>query len=552
MNNLIKKLYENLKPDSQKKFQEIQKLIKIDENFECPNILFNFFNVFYDNFNKKKKIYITSSTNIEISNFKNNAKYIFEETQLRYDDFLERYNKYDTKTLNFLDYPLLKLTVLKNDINDFEIANSNVTLYKTIENFNEILSVDKEIIEYMLRFITIYFKSDYDWKKYDEEKKEILLNKNSDDVQLNILFNNKISPDKIKENYNDILSNAKTKTVLFIDKPSISKIKKKSFFEYVIDKKQYISNYNSKFKRELRIKDLKYNDKPDDILINYYNESIGFAVGGVTNTGVLYSFSGTEEERQKIFFHEITHFLDYDIDKFASFKLKYCTNQNVSCESLTEFMAILFHIVYICSRLKKLYELNDEQCKNLFSYIIYIEQLWSNYVVSKILYLYGYRKHNIDDFFSNKENCKEIKYNNIEILSYYFGKSLLLFNINEILVDTYFEKNLKAKEDFFYNIQNKIYDNPSKEYINNIKNNLEFIDDELKKEKSDITNSVGYICFELNNRENDQVKEIIVIDEEKENPDDIFKRYFDKTVKLYSEFINLKGGHKKKYKLKKI
>ena len=271
MNNLIKKLYENLKPDSQKKFQEIQKLIKIDENFECPNILFNFFNVFYDNFNKKKKIYITSSTNIEISNFKNNAKYIFEETQLRYDDFLERYNKYDTKTLNFLDYPLLKLTVLKNDINDFEIANSNVTLYKTIENFNEILSVDKEIIEYMLRFITIYFKSDYDWKKYDEEKKEILLNKNSDDVQLNILFNNKISPDKIKENYNDILSNAKTKTVLFIDKPSISKIKKKSFFEYVIDKKQYISNYNSKFKRELRIKDLKYNDKPDDILINYYN-----------------------------------------------------------------------------------------------------------------------------------------------------------------------------------------------------------------------------------------------------------------------------------------
>ena len=209
-------------------------------------------------------------------------------------------------------------------------------------------------------------------------------------------------------------------------------------------------------------------------------------------------------------------------------------------------MAILFHIVYICSRLKKLYELNDEQCKNLFSYIIYIEQLWSNYVVSKILYLYGYRKHNIDDFFSNKENCKEIKYNNIEILSYYFGKSLLLFNINEILVDTYFEKNLKAKEDFFYNIQNKIYDNPSKEYINNIKNNLEFIDDELKKEKSDITNSVGYICFELNNRENDQVKEIIVIDEEKENPDDIFKRYFDKTVKLYSEFINLKGGHKKK------
>jgi hypothetical protein len=241
--------------------------------------------------------------------------------------------------------------------------------------------------------------------------------------------------------------------------------------------------YNSPFKREIRVKDLPKKNKMPDLFEYYHYNSIGLFVSGVTNsTGFTAS---TDEELHKLFWHELLHYSKADTyNNGRKVDIKY-SNQNITFEGFTEFMCVIYHILEIVSKLKYINKYTNEKCYKLINEFINIETYWSLFTVAKLLKLMGYK----EDFF----NHNIIKFNKITILSYYIGKSILLFNFYSIMNENYFNDDLTAKKKY-YAVENNIFNDISEEYIIKLKKCF----DNLKY----ASNSIGYICIELKDFDN--------------------------------------------------
>lgn len=336
--------------------------------------------------------------------------------------------------------------IIKKNIKIIDVTNEERKNYK--ENMNYIFKETKKRYD--------EFK-----ESYNNNKLKVLVSSDYPFLKMVYLENNK----RVFELFNLFITYYMTKLDLGKD---------------IHDKGDIVSYvYNSPFKREIRIEDFNKKNKMPNLFDNYHYNSIGLFVSGVTNsTGFTAS---TYEELHKLFFHELLHCSKADTyNNGRKVDIKY-SNQKITFEGFTEFMCIIYHILEMVSKLKYIKKYTNEKCYDLINQLINIETYWSLFTVSKLLKLMNYN----EDFFINDT----INFNKITILSYYVGKSILLFNFYSIMNETYFNNDLTAKKKY-YNMENNILNNVSNEYIDKLKecfNNLKYS-----------SNSIGYICLELN------------------------------------------------------
>lgn len=361
--------------------------------------------------------------------------------------------------------------------NMFKIFYKNYIIKKNIK----IIDVDETFIDERKNYknnMHYIFKDTT--KRYDEfkdsynnNKLKILISKDYPFIKMVYLENNK----RVFELFNLFITYYLTKL---------------DFGKDIYNKDDMICYiYNSSFKREIKKEDLNKKNKMPDLFDNYHFSSIGLFVSGVTNyTGFSAS---TDEELHKLFWHELLHFSKADTyNEGRKVDIKY-SNQKITFEGFTEFMCVVYHIIEIVSKLKYTKKYTNNKCFDLINQLLNIETHWSLFTVSKLLKLMNYN----ENFFTNDI----IKFNKIALLSYYIGKSILLFNFYSIMNDTYFNNDLTAKKKY-YSIENHIFNNISNEYINKLKqcfNNLQYS-----------SNSIGYICLELKDFNNIELKTIIL------------------------------------------
>ena len=303
-------------------------------------------------------------------------------------------------------------------------------------------------------------------------------------------------------------------------------------------------------KRKIHIKDLN-NDNPNQLLEDYNKTGTGFCIGGFT-TGAIsdglnnISVSLTDEELHKLFLHELIHFsnsdtLEYSENRNTVIKDKICEEQDITFEAFTEFVSNIYYLVSCVAKIKFKYNLDNNKCYSLLNELLQLETIWSLYVFTKILYLYGYNKANINDFFMRTEKCSIIKFDEIPLMSYYFGRSILLFNSYNILNDNYFKKDLRATKSYL-NKEKELFTNINEEYISAIKEYLGYVN-------TQVTDSIGYICIELNDLTENEINNIIINNNKSLTEEEVFKLYINELKNMYENYNPQKGG-KTSYKYK--
>jgi hypothetical protein len=351
------------------------------------------------------------------------------------------------------------MDILKNCIKDdaFKIVKG---IEKLINNIN-INNLDK--------FKKIYniIKKHYDKIGFDNIQLEKNINRiNKNEEKFNIIINelqNWREIKQIKEELNKVTTILYFKTkylnLYYVKSSNITEeygikqfskiIKIALTLEDIIPNKIgsiYIFPINYSRKIHKNFFDSKEND------IEYLeNNYMAFTISGQVFKEKKKVFVIRDEECIKLFIHELLHLLEAEMinGKFVGRKIYNYINQfNIelvgrSFESYTELLSNILNIIFFI--------LNNNYNINILEELIKIEIVYSIYVTSKLLSLYGYTKNNYFDFFIKKNNACKIK-NNIPSTYYYIIKSMYylyfidwidLLNENLLLSNDFFNKEIE-------------------------------------------------------------------------------------------------------------
>jgi hypothetical protein len=421
------------------------------------------------------------------------------------------------------------------------IKNNSIEKLKEIEKIidNEETKIPQLLINLFDKFY--YYFSEKKYFKYSN------INNKYEDV-MNYIFQDK----KRETEFQNTLKNNNLKSIVSLEFPNISltfldnnnilEIANLAIILYKIkslnlkNKLQFYI-YNSPFKREILTKDFLTKNNPRKLFNYYHKNSIGLTVGGITVSD-SYSATAIEEEKYKLFFHETIHYLSFDTregrnDAYEKMNFGWCNNFSKIFEGYTEFIAIIYHIILNISKLKYLYNLIDNEIIKLFTIFIKIEQIWSIYIVTKLLKLSGYTCDNFKTFFIKTNNCIEINFDKIAIFSYYFVKSILLFNIYSLFDFDCFNKDLKATDKYYF-MEKNLFLKINPQYFDLMEKCFKLLDSNINLKIK--TNSISYICIELEDMNKEDLNKIIEINEIQNGGNNYYYKY----LKYKKKYIKLK------------
>ncbi len=268
----------------------------------------------------------------------------------------------------------------------------------------------------------------------------------------------------------------------------------------VIQMYMYKKSIDTKFNRCIKIyyapTKFKKNISENNNVIGYDNSNSGVSSSDHINKNIIkcgtssdFIFIFRHEEFFKVLIHELSHLLEYDfsaiiindkykkivdmsskllLNKINKYILKnYKSKVIIFNEAITEFIAVVLHVVYSANLLKT--TTSDDIFYNLVNKMINNELLFSLFQTSKIFYLHD--KHNT-------------LVEKTHVLSYYLIKTLLLLNIDKItnMNDFLNNRSINNYWNFFsiayYSIDSKTINifNPYIKYVKSIpdKNSFEF------------------------------------------------------------------------------
>ncbi|AGF85514.1 hypothetical protein QJ854_gp268 [Moumouvirus goulette] len=176
---------------------------------------------------------------------------------------------------------------------------------------------------------------------------------------------------------------------------------------------------------------LNHDEDYENIFKNLKKTSQAFNVSGITNRYKKLIILTKRQEIIKLLYHEMIHFIGLD-HEFLKVNQKHEWNiinpkLNLS-EAYTEFISILLNCAY---QTLHIYHKCNTDPYQLYKNLLEIETKYSIYLTRKILFFYGYKKKNINEFFDKGISSKSPVYNPILIWEYIILRSKLLLNFDK-------------------------------------------------------------------------------------------------------------------------
>ncbi|AYV79159.1 MAG: hypothetical protein Faunusvirus3_39, partial [Faunusvirus sp.] len=141
----------------------------------------------------------------------------------------------------------------------------------------------------------------------------------------------------------------------------------------------------------------------------------------------------------KLLVHELIHYYDLDGERlvnggttYRSIVKNWCSSSlDDNCyEAYTECLSNVLNCVFTACEFKLSNTTVDIMA--MTAELLNIERIYSVYAAAKLLYVYGYTRATFRQFFDSADKCIDIKVN-IPAIYYYIVRSMLFFNINDLL-----------------------------------------------------------------------------------------------------------------------
>ena len=337
-------------------------------------------------------------------------------------------------------------------INDINNKKNDIIKLSNNNFFNKLKS----------NFIKIY-------KKYDNNIKNIEINKIKNELNENSYFVGESIRKKIKKLKNGYLVKINNIEISFFSNKSLSIVRK-----ILLKKIKIVSSLKKLFNRENATQQITiYDINEKKKLPNKNNLTIGpcHCNSGYCNVIPSENKNGSivlyrNEELIKVLIHESIHgnFIDYSIitNQYKSnMDKKICTNYNILLnESFTETLACLINIIlvnyYTKINIDTIFKNEVKHMINIFVKII------NHYDINKM-----------DDIIV-KNGCKKYFKQSTNVFSYYILKTLNYIYINHFL------KIMKKNCNNYYAINNNSF---NEEYINFVFNKINNLDKYIYKRK---------------------------------------------------------------------
>ena len=450
--SVIKKIYGNITDSSKDRFTSLLKIlikldvypIKMERSFVHDTIKNNdrqLRHIITDDFD-----IINHKTVVNSINVKHENPYIYDYLKALHSD-------------GFLDVLLKKIHIPDNYINDI------ITSLKlnNIKDFNNTIDKVMYIIPSFLYYLFKLVNESNNTKMIDIVNK---MNKKIKHIFKKIPISNKFydNPFMSLENYWWIENNiVEYREVSYDDiileiygKNNIDDNYIKEIIR-VVKMLKLLTKTNTKlFRCNIFLTDMKKYIDTTEVTLTNNQINTGSTVRG-KNINIWRT-----EELQKVLFHELIHYIKYDIvenndilrDKLLK-KIKMCKWCSIIAnESYVDCIAIIMNSIYnACKYVDK----NGSSIEYMFTILFKIDIYYTLLQASTILYLNGYEK--IEEIYEKEFE----QYSNV--MSYYIIKSSLLFNISDTL--KFFSKSTEifkfdgniSKIDSYYELINESLDN---------------------------------------------------------------------------------------------